>query len=192
MLITGLPVAALRTPVPFVVSARAAPPRVADTWKVSVVAPTTKYVVLIEMPVVDTMVANETVLPFTYPCAVRLTVSPTSVNVTALPTNVANETSSLSDSPCATKLIVSPVSVVVTAIAVVDGVPTPVTCMPVVMPVVLAIVTTVLPAVVVPDNATGVTAPQFVDTVITNPCVFEVPSPANTDSKPAWDNFAEA
>jgi len=60
------------------------------------------------------------------------------------------------------------------------------------MPVVLAIVTIVLPAVVMPDSATGVTAPQFVDTVTTSPCVNELPNPLNIDSKPACDNFDPA
>ena len=90
-------------------------------------------------------------------------------------TIVANETSSPFASPCAVKSTVSPASVSVTAIAVVDGVPVPVTCIPVVIPVVLAINTVVLPAVVAPVNATGVTAPQFVLIVNTNPVVFAVP-----------------
>ncbi|CAB4172593.1 hypothetical protein UFOVP1470_7 [uncultured Caudovirales phage] len=90
-------------------------------------------------------------------------------------TIVANETSSPFANPCAVKLTVSPASVSVTAIAVVDGVPVPVTCIPVVIPVVLAIVTVVLPAVVPPVKATGVTAPQFVLMVKAKPCVFEVP-----------------
>src|ERR1035437_6054780 len=86
---------------------------------------------------------------------------------------VANDTSSSFDRPCAVFVTRSPASVVVTAIAVVLGVPVPVTCIPVVIPVVFAIVIVVEPAVVVPDRDIGVTAPQFEETVM----VCEVPSP---------------
>ena len=104
----------------------------------------------------------------------------------------ANETSSVFDKPCAVRLTVSPEPVVVTAMGVVEGVPTPVTCIPTVIPVVLAIVTVALPAVVLPLNATGVTAPQFVLTVRTSPCVNDVPRLAIIDSMAVCESFADA
>jgi len=136
----------------------AVPPEVSATWNVFAVAPTTKYILLMTIPVVVVMAANEI--------------------------------SSVFDKPCAVRLTVSPAPVVVTAMGVVDGVPTPVTCIPTVIPVVLAIVTVVLLTVVVPLNATGVTAPQFELTVRTRPCVNDVPRFAMMDSIAVCESFA--
>lgn len=51
-------------PVPSRVNAIAAPPAVSATWKVFTVALITKYGVNVAIPVVLTMVANETSVPF--------------------------------------------------------------------------------------------------------------------------------
>ena len=130
-------------PLPLVIRSIAAPPDVKATWNVLAAALTTKYILLITIPVVVTIVANET--------------------------------SSVSDKPCAVRLTVSPASVIVTAMAVVEGVPVPVTSIPVVIPAVLAIVTVVLPAILPPLNPTGATAPQFPLTMKANPGVLDVP-----------------
>lgn len=71
-------------PVPFVVRATAAPPEVAATWKVSVAALMTKYILFITIPVVVTIVAKLTSSPFDKPCAVFVTRSPVSVKVQAI------------------------------------------------------------------------------------------------------------
>jgi len=71
-------------PVPFVVRGTAAPPAVSATWKVSVAAFTTKYILLITIPVVLTIVAKLTRSPLDKPCAVFVTKSPVSVKVQAI------------------------------------------------------------------------------------------------------------
>ena len=71
-------------PVPFVVRATAAPPAVSATWKVFAVALITKYILLILIPVVVTIVAKLTSSESDKPCAAFVTRSPTSVKEQAI------------------------------------------------------------------------------------------------------------